>query len=254
MTADETAILLTLDDGAPVECVNPQGRGDVVLVCEHASPFIPEALADLGLSADDRMSHAVWDPGALDVARAMSAALDAPLVAARVSRLVYDCNRPPDATDAMPETSEVVEIPGNRGLTAQDRRIRTAQVYEPFRQKLAETLAANPQAALVTVHSFTPVWHGQQRAAEIGLLHDVDPALAMSMLHAAANLPARVELNVPYDATDGVTHTLRVHGNGRRNVMIEIRNDLIATPEAAAKMGQSLAAVVNKALNQGAQG
>ncbi|MGR3321711.1 MAG: N-formylglutamate amidohydrolase [Pseudooceanicola sp.] len=251
MIAAQPDRILAPGDGAPVECLNPQGSGQVVLVCEHASAFIPASLRDLGLSAHDRMSHAVWDPGALSVAKAMSAALDAPLVVGRVSRLVYDCNRPPEAGDAMPERTELIEVPGNRGLDAAARARRVAEIHDPFRDCLAEVLANRPPAALVTVHSFTPVWHGAPRAAEIGFLHDADPSLARAMLRHAGGLPGRAELNVPYSAEDGVTHTLRRHGWGRRNAMIEIRNDLIATDRAAAEMGRALAAALTAALAEG---
>ncbi|WP_370286727.1 N-formylglutamate amidohydrolase [Pseudooceanicola nanhaiensis] len=243
MTSPSEPSILAAGEGSPVECLNPQGTAGVVLVCEHASPFIPAGLADLGLSEADRWSHAVWDPGAMEVVRAMSAALDAPLVAARVSRLVYDCNRPPEAEGAMPARTEMVEVPGNRDLSPEARALRVREVYEPFRRTLAEVLADRPNAALVTVHSFTPVWFGTPRSAEIGLLHDADDRLARAMLGKSSILPSGVALNVPYSAADGVTHTLREHGQGRQSVMIEIRNDLIADTAAAHEMGGALAAV-----------
>lgn len=249
MTSNGRNKILAQGDGAGVECLNPDGRGPVVLVCEHASAFIPATLHDLGLSNADRMSHAVWDPGALNVARAMMQALDAPLVAGRVSRLVYDCNRPPTAPDAMPDQSERILVPGNRGLTDADRAQRVSEIYEPFRRLLTEVMGLRPGAALVTVHSFTPVWNGQRRDAEIGLLHDADPALAQAMLDRSAHLPARAELNVPYAARDGVTHTLRLHGTARPNVMIEVRNDLISDGASAEAMGAALAETLKAALS-----
>ena len=36
------------------------GASPVVLVCEHASHFIPPSLGDLGLSAKARYSHIAW--------------------------------------------------------------------------------------------------------------------------------------------------------------------------------------------------
>lgn len=251
MTSDSDPSILAPGEGPPVECLNPGGQAPVVLVCEHASHFIPAALEDLGLDPADRLSHAAWDPGALEVAKAMSTALDAPLVAARVSRLVYDCNRPPEAEGAMPARTEVIEVPGNRELSAEAREARVRAVYVPFRDMLAEVLAARPGAALVTVHSFTPTWFGTPRSAEIGLLHDADDRLARAMLETSSILPAQAALNVPYSAADGVTHTLREHGAGRQNVMIEIRNDLIADEATAHVMGGALAAVCIAALSQG---
>ncbi len=250
MTAARDPNILPAEDGPAAELINPHGAGSVVLVCEHASAFIPAPLDDLGLARADRLSHAVWDPGALDVARAMADALDAPLVAARVSRLVHDCNRPPATPEAMPARVERIEVPGNRALTEAARAARARAIYDPFRALLAETLAARPEAAMVTVHSFTPVWNGERRDAQIGFLHDADDRLARAMLGAAGELPAQAALNVPYSARDGVTHTLAEHGEGRANAMIEIRNDLLSTDAAAAEMGAALARVTRAALAQ----
>ena len=242
--------ILSPSDGPAVEVLNGRGSAPLVPVCEHASAFVPKSLEGLGLDPAHRLSHAAWDPGALAVARTMSEALDAPLVAARVSRLVYDCNRPPDAPGAMPEQSELIAVPGNRDIGPGERAARVAEVYWPFRDALSTLLEQRPEALLVTVHSFSPTWHGTPRPAEIGLLHDADPALARAMLAEAGGLPWRVELNVPYSAADGVTHTLAEHGTaaGRPAAMIEIRNDLIADTAAAQVMGRALAAICLAAL------
>lgn len=214
--------------------------------------MIPAALDGLGLSEDQALSHAVWDPGAEVVARAMSYLLDAPLVAARVSRLVYDCNRPPESQSAIVARSELIDVPGNQDLSASARRARVREVYEPFRETLARTLDAFVMPpVLVTIHSFSPVWHGEPRVTEIGLLHDADPSLAEAMLAASDGL--RVELNAPYAASDGVTHTLAEHAipRGLANVMIEIRNDLIATRDDAEAMAGKLSRMLLSALSSG---
>src|SRR5690606_20053280 len=94
-------------DGEPVAVDNPDGRGEVLLVCEHASKRLPERYGTLGLSDEALSSHIAWDPGALAVARLISRQLDAVLIHQRFSRLVYDCNRPPESPAAMPATSEI---------------------------------------------------------------------------------------------------------------------------------------------------
>lgn len=231
---------------------NPRGRAGVVVVCEHASPAIPADLNGLGLAAVDALSHAAWDPGALGVARAMGRALDAVLVAATVSRLVHDCNRPAGAPEAMPSRTETVEIPGNAGLSAEDRAERARLYYEPFRRTLADCIRSRPApSVLVTVHSFTPRWHGAPRDVELGILHDADARLADAVLaRAPAHTGLRTARNEPYGPAHGVTHTLREHavGTGAANVMIEIRNDLIADDAAQARMGGMLAALLTEAL------
>lgn len=226
---------------------------DCLLVCEHASNRVPEALGGLGLDAAALQSHVAWDPGALGVARGLAERLAAPLVYATVSRLVYDCNRPPEAPDAIPGRSEAYDIPGNLRLTAAARAVRVAGVYAPFRRTLAAEIAARRGALrlMVTVHSFTPVYLGVARAVEIGILHGRDAGLAQAMLaERPAELPHEVRLNEPYSATDGVAHTLDAHGAANRlaSVMVEIRNDLIATPAAQAAMAARLAPWIARAM------
>jgi predicted N-formylglutamate amidohydrolase len=226
--------LLTQEDGDPVAIEGSGRPGPFVLVCEHASRTLPRRLGDLGLGKEALSSHIAWDPGALPVARHMAMSLNSVLIFQRFSRLVYDCNRPPDAFDAMPVKSEIYSIPGNENLSDADRALRTKALYAPFRAGLAGLLAERRRggqpSVLITIHSFTPVYHGHRRTVEIGILHDDDARLADRMLHFAAdNGLYKVMRNAPYGPKDGVTHTLKEHGlaNGLLNVMIEVRNDLI---------------------------
>lgn len=241
-------------DLAPFEIVNGGGAGDVLLLCEHASWHVPAAF-DLGLRPEDEQSHAAWDPGARAVALRLSEALDAPLVAGTVSRLVYDCNRPPDAESAMPVVSERIRIPGNRGLRPADREARTAAIYRPFVEAVdrvvADRTSRGLSTVLVTIHSFTPRYFDQWREVEIGILHDADSRLADAMLTAAHSLPHRhVARNQPYGPEDGVTHSLRRHGlkHGIPNAMIELRNDLVQTPEQQDAMAEELLLLIRPAL------
>lgn len=238
---------------APVVQVLPApDSADCLLVCEHASNRVPGALGGLGLDAAALHSHVAWDPGALGVARGLAERLAAPLVHGAISRLVYDCNRPPEAPDAIPQRSEAYEIPGNLGLSAEARAARVAGVYAPFRAALAGEIFRRRGALrlMVTVHSFTPVYLGVARAVEIGILHGRDAGMARAMLaERPAELPHEVRLNEPYGAADGVAHTLDEHGgaNGLASVMIEIRNDLIVTPAAQAAMAARLAPWITRA-------
>jgi len=217
-----------------VSVIGPDGAGPVVLACEHASRFIPQEFAGLGLDDAALGSHIAWDPGALPVARLMAERLDAPLVAQNVSRLVYDCNRPPEAPSAMPARSEVHDIPGNSGLTEAERRRRTQEYYVPFVDALSSTLDRVSRAGppvLVTIHTFTPVYAGVRRDVEIGILHDTDARLADAILaECAQDRQYEVRRNEPYGPEDGVTHTLIVQALPHEilNVMIEVRNDLVA--------------------------
>lgn len=195
-------------------------------------------------------SHIAWDPGAFDTAKQLSMQLDAPLVHSTVSRLVYDCNRPPESRDAMLELSAGIPVSGNVGLTSQERQARVERFYRPFETLLADTLFARGDAVvLATVHSFTPVYRGHARSVEIGILHDSDSRLADAVLEVASGF--EIERNAPYGPDDGVTHTLRRHALPRQllNVMIEIRSDLISTQNQCAAMAERLADWLTRALD-----
>ncbi|RKE84268.1 N-formylglutamate amidohydrolase [Rhizobium sp. AG855] len=248
--------ILTSADGETVAVENANASGAVVLVCEHASSVLPLAAGTLGLTAEALASHIAWDPGALAVARLLSEKLDAVLIHQRFSRLVYDCNRPPESPAAMPEKSEIYEIPGNKDLSVAERYARTAAIYVPFHDRVSAELARRSgegrPAVLVTVHSFTPVYFGKPRAVEIGILHDADSRLADAMLDGAAKTGRyRVERNSPYGPEDGVTHTLRLHAlpAGHANVMIEVRNDLIANSVDQEVMADYLAGLIADAVS-----
>jgi predicted N-formylglutamate amidohydrolase len=97
---------------------------------------------------------------------------------------------------------------------------------------------------IITSHSFTPVFLGQRRQVEIGVLHDKDSRFADAFLHqVSTDTRFDIQRNQPYAATDGVTHTLKHHAlpRGLANVMLEIRNDLIASPAQRVQMASYLA-------------
>lgn len=242
-----------------VDVINPEGAAPVVLVCEHFSDHIPAELSDLGLSDEARQSHAAWDIGAADMAREMARLLDAPLVAAGVSRLVYDLNRPLESNSAIPEKSEIFDVPGNLGLSEADRRDRFEKLHVPFHAQLSDTVAAQQArcgapVALITVHTFTRVYNGQERSVEIGYLFHSNGSLARAALDAESGIGQyKAALNEPYAPTDGVTHTLRTQGEdkGLSALMIEVRNDLVDTPDAARDMAAHLVKLLSSALASG---
>lgn len=236
---------------SPACLVHPAGSGPILLICEHASNRIPKEFDGLGLSDSAKESHVAWDPGAYAVAQHLTALLDAQLVVSTVSRLVYDCNRPPEAPGAMPAVSELFDIPGNVELSTDERAGRTHLYYHPFRDLLAETIAAAPAPVLVTIHSFTGTYRQIHRDVELGILHDSDSQLADHMLALApAHTNLNVQRNQPYGPEHGVTHTLKEHGirNGLCNVMLEIRNDLIDTESKQREMAQMLASLLQASL------
>ncbi len=245
---------------ATVAVTNRAGASGMIIACEHASNFIPSEFENLGIDDKTQQSHIAWDIGALAVAKEISALLDAPLVAQCVSRLVYDCNRSPDARDTIRDTaiekSEIYNIPGNKGISAAERTARKNKYYEPFREELANIIkshtATAKSAALITIHSFTPIFGDEKRNMDIGIIHDSDSRLADEIITIAnSDKSFDIRRNEPYGPDDNVTFTIVEHAvsQGLLNVMIEIRNDLIADSDAQKSMAQKLANYITGAVN-----
>ncbi len=219
----------------------------MLLLCEHASNFIPGHYHSLGLTEFDSERHIAWDIGALGLARQLSALLDAPLAHATCSRLLLDLNRDVSAPDSIVEYSEDTTIPGNTGLSEAERHLRQMGLYQPFHQEvdalINSRLAAGLHTAVVSVHSFTPRYNGVTRPWHVGVISHEDRVLAEVML---ASLRSEDDLvvgdNEPYGPQDGVFHSVGRHGQARGLpcAMIEVRNDLLADGAAQRQWAERL--------------
>ena len=233
--ATDTPLLLKPEEVPPVREFNPGGRSPFLLTCDHYGRLIPRALGDLGLPGSELVRHIAWDIGIAGVAEAMSQHLDAHLIVQRYSRLVIDCNRPPDVASSIPRISEATTISGNEGLSHEAAAMRRAQIFDPYHRRIDEIIDARSTVGLPTVlvslHSFTPVYAGIARPWHIGTLYQRDthlPPLLLQMLRAEGDLV--VGDNEPYAVSDETDYTIPVHAEARglMNTGIEIRQDLIS--------------------------
>lgn len=236
----------------PFEIVHPQGRSRVVLVCDHASKRIPEALEGLGLGPGEVDLHIGWDIGAAKVARRLSELLDAPLVLTGYSRLVIDCNRPLHVPGLVPEASGGIEVPGNKGLPDEARAARIATFHRPYHDAITALLdrrareLAPAGPVLLSIHSFTPELFGQKRPWNIGTLYGADARLAHRFLAALRRDPAlTVGDNQPYHVADGTDYTIPVHGLGRGilHTALEIRQNGVDTDGGALAWAERIAGI-----------
>lgn len=217
------------------EIVNAAGNSPVLLVCDHASHYVPRHLHDLGLAAQQLADHIGWDPGAAEVARQLSTLLDAPLVLSGCSRLVIDCNRPLHSAESIAEHSAGITIPGNLNLSVQDREQRIAAYFTPYHQAIESLLdARHPRTKmLLSIHSFTQNLNGQERPWHIGVSFWHHQRLARR-LHdqLIQHRDIQVGYNQPYPIEEEFDYTIPRHGEGRglASAMIEIRNNEIHSP------------------------
>lgn len=247
------APLLARGDPAPVSLVNRRGCAPFLLVGDHAGAAIPSALGDLGLSAADRSRHIALDIGSDALGRSLARRLDARFVRQRYSRLVIDCNRAPERSDAIPAESDRTAIAGNAALRPGERASRVAAIHAPYHAAIAAELGRDAATILVALHSFTPVWQGAPRPWHVGVLHGggADHFARRVLTLLVAELGAeRVGDNVPYrlDYTD---YTVPRHAiaAGRPYVELEVRQDLLATPAGISTWSRRLARVLRQALH-----
>lgn len=229
--------LLGGEDPPPFRVMRADGGSDFLLTADHAGRAVPRSLGDLGVPAGEWGRHIAWDIGIAAVTERLSAALDTPAILQTYSRLVIDCNRRPDWDSAIPTISEHTDIPGNRDISEAEREARRREIFDPYHREIAALLdwrkAAGKRTVLVAMHSFTPVFKGETRNIEIGVLYNRDIRLAsimLDLLRGEGDLT--VGDNAPYAITDTSDYTVPVHGEARglAHVEIEIRQDLIADP------------------------
>jgi predicted N-formylglutamate amidohydrolase len=252
-SAGDTSLLLGSAEVPPVHEDNASGHSPFLLTCDHYGRLIPGKLGDLGLPAGELTRHIAWDVGIAGVADALSKHLDAHLIAQRYSRLVIDCNRPPEAPSSIPRISEATTIPGNEGLARDAVEARREAIFDPYHRRIDEVidrrLREGIPTVLVSLHSFTPVYAGIARPWHIGTLYHRDtklPPRLLKLLRAEADLV--VGDNEPYAVSDETDYTIPVHGEARglMNSGIEIRQDLIADQAGQTQWADRLARVFSE--------
>ena len=222
------------------------------ITCDHASNVVPPSVCggDLGLPETDMARHIAYDVGAWGVSQILGERLDAPVAGANFSRLVIDPNRGEDDPTLLMKLYDGTIIPANRHADAVERERRLAEFYRPYDRVLAEMMAPD-DAVLLSIHSFTRQLRGRPpRPWHIGVLHAGVNPLAEALLN---ELRAEGDLivgeNEPYgghlpgDAID--RHAL---ARGRANVLIELRNDLIADHAGQRAWAPRLAPLLERAL------
>ncbi len=257
MKTKETAVPATAGAQWPpaVEILNEDGRAPLVLICEHASNYIPPEYAGLGLEDADLQRHIAWDIGAAHVTRSLSRRLDAPAFLGTYSRLLIDLNRPSHAPASVAVRSEATDIPGNHSLSPAERERRVRKIFAPFQDAVAAHMErrrlAGRDRILIAIHSFTPVYLGETRPWHVGVLFGKASDLAQAIISGLQREPElNVGSNVPYAVSADDDFALLEYGDnvGNPAVLIETRHDLIATTTTADRWAERYATVLSDAV------
>ncbi|QYX57690.1 N-formylglutamate amidohydrolase [Roseovarius sp. SCSIO 43702] len=223
-----------------------------LVTCDHATNTVPDFVngGDLGIAPEDMARHIAYDVGALGLAQGLARALDGPLIRTDFSRLVIDPNRGEDDPTLVMKLYDGTIIPGNRHADEAERERRLNKLYRPYHSALAKLAARREDTIILSVHSFTRQFRNRPaRPWHIGVLYAADARLARPLLVRLAQEPDLcVGDNQPYSGHlpgDAIArHALAYQ---RPNVLIELRNDLIADDEAQAAWAARLAPILEDA-------
>ncbi|MGC4089123.1 MAG: N-formylglutamate amidohydrolase [Polyangiaceae bacterium] len=234
--------LLDPADPPPFRLFEERTASPFLLSADHAGRAIPRALGSLGLSQADLDRHIAWDIGIAGVTERLAASLGCFAILQSYSRLVIDCNRPPHVDSSIATLSEYTEIPGNLGLSAAQKAERQRAIFAPYHARLLAEFERREREQrpliYVAMHSFTPRFKEVDREWQFGVLYNRDTRLALELLAVLRAEGFEVGDNQPYFVSDLSDYGVPTYGEqrGHVHVELEIRQDLIATPEAQGRI------------------
>ncbi len=236
-----------------VERIDGSLAAGVLFLCDHAANALPIAYGTLGLAREHLDRHIAYDIGAAWITRRLARGFGAPAILARFSRLLIDPNRGVDDPTLVMRLSDGDIIPGNARIGAEEIEYRRAHYWKPYRAAIAATIDSmlnkGPPPAVVSIHTFTPSWKARPRPWEVGILWDSDPRFAKPLIAALAGEGLRVGDNEPYDgALIGDTLDEAVTSRGLAGLLIEARQDLVATNAHAVAFADRLARLLRPIL------
>lgn len=219
--------------------------GGIVCTADHASNHVPADI-DLGIPAHLLHEHIAIDIGTAAIAERLAQDHSIPAHIAAVSRLVCDLNREETAPGFVPETSDGHPIPGNVGA---DREARLDRFHRPYHTALADWLDAAEPALILSLHSFTPHLASREepRPWQVGVLYNQDDRAARIAIPLLAAEGLNVGDNLPYSGRD-LNYTMNRHAeaHGRPYLGVELRQDLVQTPESHDRWAALLANIAQR--------
>lgn len=240
------------------EAIDGDPAGGFLVLVDHASNHIPPEYADLGLPPAELQRHIAFDIGAAPLARLLAERFNAPALLTTFSRLLIDANRGEDDPTLLMRLSDGAVVPGNAYADAVEKERRLRRFYRPYQAVIADLLdsmiAAGRPPAILSIHSYTPVWKGERRVWHAGVLWDRDPRFAVPLLERLqAEHGLRVGDNEPYSGALK-NDTMYKHGSARglAHALLEVRNDLIAAPAGVLEWADRLEPIIREILTDAA--
>ena len=198
----------------------------ILISCEHGGREVPSAYAEWFAGSEELLeSHRGWDPGALVLARELAHALSAPLFFSTTTRLLVDLNRSVGHRRLYSEFT--------RERSPAERAALLTEHYRPHRDAvegaIVDRIEAGGRVLHIASHSFTPVFYGIVRNADIGWLYDpqraAEKAFSNRWMEALKQRAPQLRLrrNYPYRGDgDGLASSMRKRFDSASYLGIEL--------------------------------
>jgi len=234
-----------------IECCDSR----VLLLCDHASSYIPDIYNNLNISDEQLGRHIVYDIGVKGITVNLADLLKSNAILSNFSRLLIDPNRALNDPTLIMKISDNYIIPGNLNIDNNECLARINNFYKPYhesiKKKIDELLSKNLTPLIISLHSFTPMFRGIERPWHISILWDKDTRFSNPLIDLLESEDKYVVgKNEPYSGSlKGDTLYKHASLNGIPHVLIEIRQDLIINDADQYKWASYLNKIISRLLN-----
>jgi predicted N-formylglutamate amidohydrolase len=232
---------------------NPNNK--IVITCEHATNDLPE---EYSWTENDRRyftnEHWGCDIGAFDMANALASELKCVFVHSLYSRLLVDVNRSLVSDTLFRKTGDGREVDLNKDMTYEEEQKRIKKYFIPYCEALREISLKVDPVYILSIHSFTPCYQGEERHLDIGVLSGKDStSLSMEINKGMNGMGYISEENLPYDATSalGVIKSLvfAKFPSKREGITFEFRNDILRDRLKVSQLKNDTVTVIRNVCN-----
>lgn len=211
-------------------------NNSIVITAEHASNDLPEGYS---WTENDRKyfvdEHWGYDLGSLDMATHIARELKCVLVYSLYSRLLTDVNRNIAANTLFRQGGDGQIVDLNKDIDYEEEQNRIMKYHHSYYNALREVSQKVDPQYIFSVHSFTPLFEGEPRTLEVGVLVSHSDTLADKVYSSFKKDNYNVSVNLPYDGKQGLnaldTLLFAKYPVRRQGIEFEFRNDILLDPK-----------------------
>ena len=223
----------------------------ILFIADHASNYIPSSLKNLGLKNSQLNSHIAYDLGVKELCINLSNLFNSKYIIGEYSRLIIDLNRDISDPTLIPEIVDRKIIKKNLSLSNYDKRKRISEIYNKYHLKIKTAISNNDLMALISLHSFNPIFKKKKRNIHFGILSNQDRRLSDYIITEMKRRKLKVGDNEPYEG-NLIGDTMYKHGlkNNLYHTLIEVRNDLLSSSTKIHRVSALLKQIINNSINR----